>query len=81
MMKLYIKTWCPWCIDAVNWLQSRGYHFEKIDVLADRAAYDRMTQISGQRLTPTLEIASGDVLPDFDTRQLEKFLKAHNIQP
>jgi len=80
-MKLYVKVWCPWCIDAVDWLDRRGYRFEQLDVLADKSAYDRMIDISGQRRTPTLELDSGEVLPDFDVRQLEKFLERHNIQP
>ncbi len=80
-MKLYVKVWCPWCIEAVNWLKSRGYRYEQIDVLANRSGYDRMIEISGQRLTPTLELDTGAVLPDFDVRQLEKFLTEHNIQP
>jgi glutaredoxin len=62
-------------------MKNRGYKFEQIDVLADNAAYDHMKQISGQRLTPTLELDNGDVLPDFDVRQLEKFLADRNIQP
>jgi glutaredoxin len=80
-MKLYVKTWCPWCIEAVAWLRQRGYTFQEIDVLADRAAYARMIALSGQRLTPTLELDDGAVLPDFDVRQLEKFLAARNIKP
>ena len=80
-MKLYVKTWCPWCIDAIRWLNDRGYRFEQIDVLARQADYDHMKEISGQRLTPTLELENGEVLPDFDVRQLENFLAARNIQP
>lgn len=78
-MILYIKPWCPWCIQAVHWLEERGYQFEKKDVLTDANAYARMQKISGQRLTPTLETSDGKVLADFDVVQLEKFLKAHNI--
>lgn len=80
-MKLYIKPWCPWCIEAVAWLKARGYAFESIDVLSSEAAYAHMRKISGQSLTPTLEMPDGKVLPDFDVRQLEKFLQANNIQP
>lgn len=80
-MKLYVKVWCPWCIEAVDWLQSRGYRHEQIDVLASQADYDRMIALSGQRRTPTLELESGEVLPDFDVRQLEKFLTDHKIHP
>ncbi|MFZ4683624.1 MAG: glutaredoxin family protein [Terrimicrobiaceae bacterium] len=80
-MTLYIKPWCPWCIQAVRWLDERGYKFLKADVLTDSAAYARMQAISGQRLTPTLETPDGKVLADFDVGQLEKFLQAHKIQP
>jgi glutaredoxin len=80
-MKLYVKTWCPWCVDAIDWLKRRGYQFEQIDVLASDAAYKRMITISGQRLTPTLELDNGAVLPDFDVSQLEKFLANHKITP
>ncbi len=81
LMKLYVKTWCPWCIDAVDWLTRQGYHYQQIDVLADKAAYDHMIAISGQRKTPTLELGDGAVLPDFDVNQLQKFLAAHQITP
>lgn len=78
-MKLYIKPWCPWCIDAVDWMSKKGLVFEQIDVTKDAAAYAEMRKISGQSLTPTLQLPGGDVLPDFDTKQLEKFLRARNI--
>jgi len=74
-MVLYIKTWCPWCIEAVDWLKARGMDFRSVDVLADREAFARMRRISGQSLTPTLEMPDGSVLADFDTDQLEAFLK------
>jgi len=80
-MTLYIKPWCPWCVDAVRWLKDRGYRFTSSDVLTDSAAYTRMKEISGQRLTPTLETEDGKVLADFDVGQLEKFLQNHNISP
>jgi len=63
-MKLYVKTWCPWCVDAIDWLKRHGYHFEQIDVLASDAAYKRMITISGQRLTPTLELDNGNYLSE-----------------
>lgn len=80
-MTLYIKPWCPWCVDAVRWLEARGYQFRSADVLTDAAAYSRMQKISGQRLTPTLETEDGKVLADFDVGQLETFLQTHHILP
>jgi len=80
-MKLYVKTWCSWCVEAIDWLTRRDYSFEQVDVLASREDYDRMIEISGQRKTPTLELGTGEVLADFDVGQLEKFLKVNNIRP
>lgn len=80
-MKLYVKTWCPWCVDAVDWMKRHGYVFEEIDVQASREAYQRMREISGQSLTPTLELENGDVLPDFDVGQLERFLRERGLYP
>jgi len=78
-MVLYIKPWCPWCVDAVSWLRGRGLDFCELDVLSDEAARTRMRRISGQSLTPTLELPDGAVLADFDTGQLERFLKEKNV--
>jgi glutaredoxin 3 len=75
-MKLYVKKWCPWCVEAEQWLRARGICYECLDVERDSVARMRMREISGQSLTPTLEMPDGDVLADFDTGQLERFLKS-----
>ena len=62
-------------------INASEYRFVPVDVLTDAAAYKRMREISGQSLTPTLEMPDGKVLADFDVGQLEKFLKQHNILP
>jgi glutaredoxin len=80
-MKLYVKTWCPWCVDAENWLKARGISYEQKDVLSDAAAFSRMREISGQSLTPTLEMPDGSVLADFDVGQLERFLRQRGELP
>jgi glutaredoxin 3 len=79
-MTLYIKSGCPWCVEAERWLKARGYRYEVVDVLRDREAFRTMKEISGQTLAPTLEV-DGLVLPDFDTGQLEAFLARHKIKP
>ena len=79
-LKLYVKSWCPWCITARHYLNKRGYRYEEVDVNRDAAAYEEMIQLSGQRYTPTL-VADGRVLADFGTDDLEFFLKEHSIIP
>ena len=79
-LKLYVKTWCPWCISARRYLDNGGYVFEELDVERDRSAYAEMIRLSGQSFTPTLE-ADGKVLADFGPDELQIFLKKHRIEP
>lgn len=79
-MKLFSREWCSWCIDAKEYLTARGYKFTEIDVGADRAAYQEMRELSDQTYVPTL-VAGDEVLANFDTEQLEKFLRERAIVP
>ena len=75
---LYVKAGCPWCVDAAAWLRARGYEFEEVDVRRDPSRAAELRQVSGQTMAPTLKV--GDkVLPDFDTRQLERFLQENGL--
>ncbi len=80
-LKLYVKTWCPWCVMAQEWLDARGYQYDLIDVETRREDYAEMIRVSGQRLTPTLVTADGAVLPDFGPEELAVFLKDRSIIP
>lgn len=77
---LYSREWCSWCIDAKDYLTERGYRFNIIDVGKDREAYADMTELSEQTYVPTL-VVGDEVLANFDTDQLEKFLTEHGIEP
>ncbi|MDH4469408.1 MAG: glutaredoxin family protein [Verrucomicrobiae bacterium] len=74
MNKLYIKSGCPWCRDAIQWLDAHGISYQTIDVLIDRSSYDEMIALSGQTKTPTLQTEDKRVLADFDVAQLPAFL-------
>ncbi len=79
-LKLYSREWCSWCIDAKDYLNERGYQFTEIDVGVDKSAYAEMKELSDQTYVPTF-VAGGNVLANFDTDQLEKFLSDHQIKP
>ena len=79
-LTLYSRPMCSWCIDAKDFLQSRGYKFIEVDVGRNRAAYEEMKELSAQSYVPTL-IAGEEVLANFDVEQLEKFLDEHQIEP
>jgi glutaredoxin 3 len=73
-IRLFVKPSCGWCHEAKDWLDEHGLDYEEIDVVADRAAYEEMKELSGQTKAPVIEI-DGEVLADFDTEQLEVFWK------
>ena len=79
-IKLFSREWCSWCIDAKDYLTERGHRFTEIDVGRDRTAYEEMKELSDQTYVPTL-VAGDEVLANFDTDQLEKFLRKHGIDP
>jgi len=79
-MNLYVKTGCPWCHLAEDYLDKRGYKYTKIDVRKDPAAFKELQRVSSQTYAPTLVIGEL-VLPDFGPDELEQFLKQHNIVP
>ena len=79
-LTLYSREWCSWCIDAKHYLTERGYRFLLVDVGKDREAYAEMKELSDQTYVPTL-VAGNEVLANFDTDQLEDFLREHRIEP
>jgi glutaredoxin 3 len=71
-VRLFIKPWCGWCHEAIDWLDERGVAYETLDVLANRAAAKEMFELSGQTKAPVIDV-DGEILADFDTDQLAKF--------
>ena len=56
----------------MHWLDEHDIVYEKIDVIADEAAFDEMVRFSGQELAPVIEV-DGKVLADFGPEELAKF--------
>jgi glutaredoxin 3 len=73
-IRLFIKPFCGWCDKAERWLDDHDIAYEKIDVIADNAAFAEMVRLSGQELAPVLEM-DGKVLADFGPEELPGFFK------
>ncbi len=73
-IRLFIKPYCGWCHEAMEWLDARDIKYETLDVISDPAARQEMFELSDQTLAPVIEV-DGEVLADFDTEQLERFWK------
>ncbi len=76
-IRLFVKPYCGWCHEAMDWLNERGIKYEKLDVMSNAAARKEMVELSGQTLAPVIDV-DGEILADFDTEQLEEFWK--NLQ-
>ncbi len=72
---LYVKTGCPYCVDAVTFLSEHGIGVREINVTNDRSAYAEMQKKSGQTKAPTLDW-HGKILADFGVEELIPFLRA-----
>ena len=71
-IRLFIKPYCGWCHQAIEWLDGHGVKYETLDVIADAEAYDEMVELSGQTKAPVIDV-DGEVLADFGPEDLEAF--------
>jgi glutaredoxin 3 len=74
-VRLFIKPYCGWCDKAERWLDEHDIEYEKIDVIADEAAFEEMFRLSGQEMAPVMEV-DGRVLADFGPEELPGFFKS-----
>ena len=73
---LFSRPMCGWCQEAKAWIEQRGWKYLGVDVGVDLAARKRAVELSGQTLVPVI-LVDDHVLGDFDTGQLETFLRQH----
>ena len=72
-VRIFIKPFCGWCHEALAWLDRHGFDYVKLDVTSNREVAAEMKTLTGQTLAPSIDI-DGQVLADFDTGELERFL-------
>lgn len=75
---LYIKRGCPWCDEAIEYLDKHGIEVETKLVSGDQEAMSEMVALSGQTKAPTMDW-DGQVLADFGVDELIPFLKKQGI--
>ena len=73
-IRLFIKPYCSWCHKAIHWLDAHDIEYEVLDVMSDDAAYEEMVKLSGQELSPVIDV-DGKILADFGPDQLAVFWK------
>ena len=73
-VRLFIKPFCGWCVQSMDWLDDHQIQYETLDVVADEKAYNEMYRLSGQTLAPVIDV-DGKILADFGARELAAFWK------
>lgn len=73
-VRLFIKPYCGWCSQAMDWLDRNKVEYEVIDVIGSEAGYREMVELSGQTLAPVIDV-DGEVLADFGASELERWWK------
>lgn len=76
---LYVKQGCPYCDEAVAFLDEHGVSYTEKEVLSDAAAFSDMRRKSGQSKAPTLDW-NGEILADFGVDELKPFLIEHGVK-
>ena len=71
-VRLFIKPFCGWCAEAMEWLDRNKIKYNALDVTSDRAAWDEMVGLSGQSSAPVIEV-DGEMLADFGASELAQF--------
>jgi glutaredoxin 3 len=73
-VRLFIKSGCPWCDEAIDWLNARGVRYQVLDVNRDAAARAEMLKLTGQTKAPSIDV-DGQVLADFGADELAAWWK------
>jgi len=71
-VRLFIKPFCGWCTEAMEWLDRNKIKYNTLDVTSDRVAWEEMVRLSGQSSAPVIEV-DGEMLADFGALELARF--------
>ncbi len=73
-IRLFIKPGCPWCDEAMDWLDARRIKYQELDVTNDAAARREMHDLTGQTKAPSIDV-DGHILADFGADELAVWWK------
>lgn len=71
---IYTKTGCPWCEEALLFLNQNDISYEEREVRSNSEFMKELETKSGQTKAPTIDL-DGEILADTDASTIEVFLK------
>jgi glutaredoxin 3 len=75
---IYSATWCAFCHQAKQYLDSKGIKYTDKDVEKEPQAGLEAVEKSQQRGIPVIDIA-GDIIIGFDRPRIDAAIQAHNL--
>lgn len=70
---IYTLSWCPHCNALKNYLKSKKYEFENIDVEENEEIAEDIIEKTGQEGFPIIAIGN-DFIIGFDPKKIEELL-------
>ncbi len=77
-IKAYLKPTCGWSRGVRAVLKKYELSYEDLDIVNDRSLYEEMVRLSGQHLSPCVEI-DGVMLADVSGEEVENYLVANHL--
>ena len=79
-IRLFVKSFCPWCHEATAWLDAHGITYETLNVSKSAEARAEMLELTGQTKAPSIDV-DAHILADFGADELEDWWKRMEFEP
>lgn len=79
-IRLFVKSSCPWCSEATEWLDAHGIAYETLNVSRSAEARAEMYELTGQTKAPSIDIDK-HILADFGVDELETWWRQMDFDP
>jgi glutaredoxin len=79
-IRLFVKPGCPWCDEAIEWLDRRRISYELLDVIRNAEARAEMRELTGQTKAPSIDV-DAHILADFGADELESWWRQMDFEP
>ena len=73
MIKIYSTSWCPDCIKAKKYFNTKSVNYSEINVADKHEDREEVFRVSGQRTVPVIQI-NDSVIVGFDKKLIDKEL-------
>lgn len=73
MIKIYSTPTCVYCKSLKEYLTSKNFSYDEVDVSVNQKELEEMVEISGQMGVPVIDI-DGNIIIGFDKERVDELL-------